>query len=214
MQCVVVQYRNTPDPNTQLSPSQCVFGRPIKDFIPILPGRYQPHPTWSDTLATREKALRNSHMKVAERWSEHTKGLLPLAVGNHVRIQNQTGPYPTKWDKTGIVIEVHQFDQYIIRIDGSGTMTTCNRKFLRKYLPAQTKSPSTMTYSTSPCYCPDQSNKPSPVQHQHQQSCHLNHPLQSHKVAHPSNDSPKRCAPQPPPNYKTPPLLLQIHWHQ
>ena len=95
LQRAILQYRNTPDPNTQLSPAQCVFGRPIKDFIPILPGRYQPHPTWSDTLATREEALRNRHMKAAERWSEHTKRLPPLAVGNHVRIQNQTGPYPS-----------------------------------------------------------------------------------------------------------------------
>ena len=102
---------------------------PIKDFIPILPGRYQPHPTWSDTLATREEALRNRHMKAAERWFEHTKTLPPLAVGNHVRIQNQTGPYPTKWDKTGVVIEVRQFDQYVVRIDGSGRMTTRNCKF-------------------------------------------------------------------------------------
>ena len=30
-------YRNTPDHTTQLSPAQCVFGRPIKDLIPILP---------------------------------------------------------------------------------------------------------------------------------------------------------------------------------
>ena len=36
-------YRNTPDHTTKLSPAQCVFGRPIKDLIPILPGRYQPH---------------------------------------------------------------------------------------------------------------------------------------------------------------------------
>ena len=140
-QRAVLQYRNTPDPNTQLSPAQCVFGRPIKDFIPILPGRYQPHPTWRDTLATREAALRNRHMKAAERWSEHTKRLPPLAVGNHVRIQNQTGPYPTKWDKTGVVVEVRQFDQYVIRIDGSGRMTTRNRKFLRKYLPIRTTPP-------------------------------------------------------------------------
>ena len=84
LQCAILQYRNTPDPNMQLSPVQCVFGKPIKDFIPILPGRYQPHPTWSDTLATREEALRNCHMKAAKRWSEHTNRLPPLAVGNHV----------------------------------------------------------------------------------------------------------------------------------
>ena len=106
LQRAILQYRNTPDPETKLSPAMCLFGRPIKDFIPILPGRYQPHPTWIDTLKTREDALRNRHMKAAERWSEHTKRLVPLVVGDHVRIQNQTGPHPLKWDRTGRVIEV------------------------------------------------------------------------------------------------------------
>ena len=45
-------------------------------------------------------------MKEAEWWTEHTKRLPLLRVGNHVRIQNQTGPHPTKWDKTDVVIEV------------------------------------------------------------------------------------------------------------
>ena len=56
-------YRNTPDHTTKLSRAQCVFGRPIKDLIPILPGRYQPHGTWRDTLDARETALRNRHMR-------------------------------------------------------------------------------------------------------------------------------------------------------
>ena len=45
-------------------------------------------------------------MRSAERWTEHTKRLPPLTVGDNVRIQNQTGPQPTKWEKTGLVIEV------------------------------------------------------------------------------------------------------------
>lgn len=73
LQMAILQYCNTPDPNTRQSPAQCIFGRPIKDFIPILPGRYIPHPTWSDTLDTREEALRNRHMKAAKWWMEHTK---------------------------------------------------------------------------------------------------------------------------------------------
>ena len=139
-QQAILQYRNTPDPSTKLSPAQCVFGRPIKDFIPILPGRYIPHPTWRDTLALREEALRNRHMQAAERWAEHTKRLPPLVVGNYVRIQNQTGTHPTQWDKT-IVVEVRQFDQYVVRVDGSGRITVRNRKFLRRYTPVQRQQP-------------------------------------------------------------------------
>ncbi len=134
-QRAILQYRNTPDPATKLSPAMCVFGRPIKDFIPIMPGRYQPHATWRDTLAAREEALRNRHMRAAEYWSEHTRRLPPLCVGDPVRLQNQTGPQPLKWDKTGIIIEVHQHDQYAVKVDGSGRVTLRNRKFLRSYTP-------------------------------------------------------------------------------
>ncbi len=135
----MLQYRNTPDPETKVSPAVCVFGRPIKDFIPVLPGRYEPHPTWKDTLDRREEALRARHVKAQERWTEHTKRLPPLKVGDLVRVQNQVGHHPTKWDKSGVVIEVRQFDQYAVRVDGSGRATLRNRKFLRRYVPVRAK---------------------------------------------------------------------------
>ena len=133
----VLQYRNYPDSQTKLSPAICIFSRPTKDFIPVVSGRNKPHTTWQDTLATREDALRNRHMRCVERLSLHTHRLSPLTVRDYVRIQNQVGPNPTKWDKTGVVIEVKQFNQYEIRVDGSGRVTLRNRKFLRKYSPVK-----------------------------------------------------------------------------
>ncbi|KAK3791461.1 hypothetical protein RRG08_046613 [Elysia crispata] len=102
---------------------------------------FVPHKTWQETSAKREEALRNRHTKDAERLSAHTRILPPLTVGDCIRIQNQTGPFPMKWDKTGIVIEVCRFDQYFIRVDGSGRIKLRNRKFLHLYHPVIDRVP-------------------------------------------------------------------------
>ena len=138
----MLQYRNCPDQDTKHSPAIIVFGRAIRDFIPIMPGKYQPHNTWMEVRDNREIALSKRHMKISERLSEHTKALQELKVGDSVRIQNQVGPNPLKWDKTGTVVEIRQHDQYVIKVDGSGRVTVRNRKFLRKFSPFSPPMPS------------------------------------------------------------------------
>ena len=141
MQIAILQYRNTPDPNTNISPAMCVFGRKTRGFIPVIPRKYRPHETWRETLKAREEALRKRHVRTAETWTEHSKRLPPLAVGDLVRVQNQTGPHPNKWDKTSSIVEVREHEQYAIKIDGSGRITLRNRKFLRKFSPVHHDRP-------------------------------------------------------------------------
>ena len=131
-QRAMLTYRNTPDPVTKISPAIAVFARPIKDLIPVLPGKLKLHAYWDSLLDDREATMASRGAKAHDKWSEHTHYLPPLKVGDHVRVQNQTGPFPRRWDKVGIVTEVKQFHQYWVRMTGSGRATLRNRKFLRK----------------------------------------------------------------------------------
>ena len=56
-------------------------------------------------------------------------------MGTAVSIQNQTGRHPTKWNKTGMVIENQPFNKVLVRVDGSRRVTTRNRRFVRVILP-------------------------------------------------------------------------------
>lgn len=132
----LAQYRNTPDQDVGLSPAQILFGRHLRDHMPVLPDQYRPRREWLMMAEDRERALAQRHAREVDRLSEHTKRLAPLMVGDCVVVQNQVGNFPGKWDKTGSVVEIREFDQYLVKFDGSGRCTLRNRRFLRKILPA------------------------------------------------------------------------------
>ena len=50
----LLQHRNTPDPNTGVSPAQALFGRPIKDLIPFQPYKFQTQEGWRLAQEDRE----------------------------------------------------------------------------------------------------------------------------------------------------------------
>ena len=75
-----------------------------------------------------------------------------MSVGDRCFVQNQTGNNPNRWDRTGLVVESHPNDQYTIKIDGSGRLTSRNRRFLRQFQPA------TMEIQPAPPIYPDGSN--------------------------------------------------------
>ena len=112
-----------------------------RDLIPILLGKYHPHETWHSSVTAWEEALHYRHVRHMERWTKNTHQPPPFKVSNRVRLQNQTSHYPSKWDKTGLFLEVCQFNQYLVRMDGSGRATLRNSKLLRKFTPVQAWEP-------------------------------------------------------------------------
>ena len=131
----MLSYRNTPDPHTKVSPAMAVFGRQVKDGLPIPQGHYNPHNTWREVLDHREKALAKRHVAGHEQWEARTKDLPPLAKGEKVYLQNLVGNHPRRWERTGVILECKEFDQYLVKKDGTGRVTLRNRKHLRKYTP-------------------------------------------------------------------------------
>lgn len=142
----LLHLRNTPDPDCNKSPAQIVYGRPIRDAFSFV-NRLEKfsnqaiHPIWREAWAAKESALRTRFVKSSESLNEKCKWLSNLNIGDHCFIQNQTGNSPKRWDKTGIVMEIKPHDQYVIKVDGSGRLTTRNRRFLRAFKPASMEMP-------------------------------------------------------------------------
>ena len=137
----LLQLRNTPDPDCRISPAEIVFGRPIRDAFSFI-NRLEKFsneaikPTWREAWAAKESALRTRFVKTSEKLNEHAQKLEKLNVGDRCLVQNQTGNYPKRWERTGIIVEAGKYDQYTVKIDGSGRLTVRNRRFLRKFQPA------------------------------------------------------------------------------
>ena len=52
------------------------------------------------------------------------------------RNQGAAGNLAKRWEKTGIIMETQENDKYLVKVDGSWTVTHRNRRFLRSFKPA------------------------------------------------------------------------------
>ena len=82
----VMCYRNTPDRDTGRSPTQVIFGRNLKDFLPAPLRRYKPQPQWLLLRDDRERALRKRALQNTERLMIGTKNLHGLQVHDCVQV--------------------------------------------------------------------------------------------------------------------------------
>ena len=63
--------------------------------------------------------------------------------------QNQAGNHPRRWERTGIVVETKDHDQYNVGVDGTGRLTLRNRRFLRNFTPIFRSPPTTTPQPTN-----------------------------------------------------------------
>lgn len=144
--CAILQLRNTPDRDCNLSPAQIIFGRPLRDsltFVSRLEKFSNPNirPLWRQAWSAKEEALCTRITRTTQSLKHHSRPLRPLTIGDRVLLQNQHGPNPTKWDRSGLVVESLGHDQYRVKVDGSGRLTLRNRRFLRAYTPIRLSNP-------------------------------------------------------------------------
>ena len=129
----ILQYRNTPLQSTGISPAMALFGRQIRDFLPVSRDHFKPSPQWINKMREREEKMTKARDVAGKKWAEHSRPLAELSVGDLVSVQNLLGNHPLRWDRTGMVVEVRQHDQYGVKIDGTGRITFRNRRNLRKF---------------------------------------------------------------------------------
>ena len=127
----ILQYRNTPHQDCRRSPAQMVFGRALRDHIPCPPYKYADNADWCVSQELKDRMMAKSREIDGEK-------LVSLPIRAPVAIQNQSGRYPSKWDKTGLIMEVRPHEQIVVKVDGSMRLMLRNRSFVRMLDPRKT----------------------------------------------------------------------------
>ncbi len=126
----IMAHRNTPAQDSGIAPSIMLFGRPLRDHLPVLDRKLRVE--WGAIADAREMELAKRLVKTDP---SAKKELDQLNVGDCVQIQNQTGNHPKRWFNTGVVGEALPNRQYNVVVDGSRRISLRNRRFLKKIDP-------------------------------------------------------------------------------
>ena len=116
-----------------------------------------------------------------------------LHVGDQVYIQNLVGNHPRRWECTGTAVEVKQFHQYVVNIDGSGRLTLRNRQHLRRFTPFNTETQD--LESLPPATPAEQSNRPRQVLHPTASPSNMPESTNDGTSPPPCNSSPEAVCP-------------------
>ena len=82
----LLAHRNQPCSTAGLSPAQIIYGRVLRDFLPLQPGKFQPRPEWRQAAEARATAYAQRDIKKGEQIAQGSKPLPPLRPGDCVTI--------------------------------------------------------------------------------------------------------------------------------
>ena len=139
----LMTYRNTLLQDGSLSPAELLYGRKLRDHLPMIPSEVTVLPKWKEIRDARETIMGARIAERAEKSQVSNKTLQPLSAGQNVLIQNCAGQGPNRWNKSGVIVEVLPFRQYRVKYSGSGRLQVRNRQHLRPFVP-QHLSPRTL----------------------------------------------------------------------
>ncbi len=143
----LLEYRNTPLPDINLSPAQILFHRQLRDNIPTHRNQYHLHKEWVVAANERERIFAERNKAIAEKYNQHARLLPELSVGTSVLIQGEN----KKWVKQGVIVEKLENRQYRIKVCGSGRVTLRNRRFIRPCRHAITTTAAANQYRAPSC---------------------------------------------------------------
>ena len=84
----ILTHRNNPCPTSGLSPTQILFGRVLRDVLPIQPGKFSPRQEWRLSADQRVATFAKRHLLKHEQLQQGTKQLPPLLLRDHVAVQD------------------------------------------------------------------------------------------------------------------------------
>ena len=144
----LMTYRNTPLQDSDMSPAELLFGRTLRDHLPLLVQKMPVLAKWEEIRKAREVVMAAKAAVRVHKSQNNHNSLPPLTPGQHVLIQNGEGRAPLRWDRSGMIVEVLPHRQYRVKVDGSGRPWLRNRVQLKPYVP-QTVPPTATTPSAS-----------------------------------------------------------------
>jgi hypothetical protein len=126
----IMELRNTTIRELGKSPAQMMLCRRLRNVLPLPTSSLTQDAKNIITSEERGDFLQKTYAESEKRLNEGTQIHNPIKLGTSVRVQNQVGAYPRRWQGTGVIIGVHPHQQYTVKLDGVNRATLRNQAFL------------------------------------------------------------------------------------